>query len=267
MNTLMHKLLLTVTAAGIIALAPMPQASAHVVYLDLLSDPSVGITNTADSTTYSAPWLGFVQSNYGWFDAADADWGDSHVGAWTKFEITGSAGAYIDLSVFRADPNAIPDIYPGVDAGDLTPAFTLYSGVVPDESHDQETAVLPSQYPLQVDKEGAWNASGDTTMRNAFGEDGTIHYLTHAGQGNTTASASLTKYFLAPGLYTVALGGTCETCPQFGGGPSFNPRAYGASLTVTPVPAPAAIYLFGSGVIGVVGLARRKLLPGFDFQK
>ena len=249
----MKKLLLTVTVAGIIAMASTPQASAHVVYQDLMSDPSVGITNNATSTTYSAPWLGFAETNYGWFNAADANWGDSHDGAWTKFQITGSAGAYIDLSVFRADPNAIPDIYAGVDAGDLTPAFTLYSGVVPDESHDPATASLPSQ----IGKEGAWNALGNTTMGNDAGEIGTILYLTHAGQGNTTASASLNQYLLAPGIYTVALGGACETCPQ--GGLNISPRAFGTSLTVTPVPVPAAIYLFGSGVIGLAGFARRKM--------
>jgi hypothetical protein len=254
----MNKLLLAVAAAGMIALAPTQHASAHVVYQALMADPSVVITSTANSTTYSAPWLGFVQSNYGWFDAADADWGDSHLGAWTKFEITGSAGAYIDLSVFRANPNDIPDEFAGVSTNDFRPAFTLYSGVLPEESHDQDTAALPDQYPLQVGKEGAWNALGDTTMRNAAGEDGTILYLTHAGQGNTTASASLNQYFLTPGIYTVALGGACVTCLQIGG-PSFNPRAFGTSLTVTPVPVPAAIYLFGSGVIGLVGLARRKV--------
>jgi hypothetical protein len=258
---MMNKLLVAVTAAGLIALAPTQQASAHVIYEDLITNPNVVITSSANSTTYSTPWLGFVQSNFGWFDAADADWGDSHAGAWTKFEITGSA-AYIDLSVFRANPDDIPEELADVSTNDLRPAFTLYEGVLPHASHDEETAALPDQYPLQVGKEGAWNALGDTTMRNEAGEDGTILYLTHAGQGNTTASASLNQYFLAPGIYTVALGGTCDnpvTCSQVGGGPSFNPRAYGTSLTVTPVPLPAAIYLFGSGVIGLVGLARRKL--------
>ena len=198
----MKKLLLAVTVAGMIALAPTPQASAHVVYQDLMSDPSVGITNTANSTTSSAPFLFFAQTNYGWANAASPNWGDSHDGAWTKFQITGSA-AYVDLSVFRADPTAIPPIYAGVDAGGLTPAFTLYSGVVPDESHDASTAGLPAQ----LGKNGAWNALGDTTMGNDAGEIGTIHYIAHAGQGNTTASASLYHILLEPGIYTAALGG------------------------------------------------------------
>jgi hypothetical protein len=249
---MMNKLLLTVAVAGMIALAPTPQASAHVVYQDLMSDPSVTITNGADSTTYSAPFLFFVQTNYGWANAASPSWGDSHQGAWTEFAITGSA-AYVDVSVFRADPTAIPSIYSGVDAGTLTPAFTLYSGVVPDESHDDATAGLPAQ----LGKNGAWNALGDTTMGNEAGDIGTISYIAHAGQGNTTASASLYHILLQPGVYTVALGGACNTCPQ--GGLNLVEEAYGTSLTVTPVPAPAAIYLFGSGVIGLVGLARRKM--------
>jgi hypothetical protein len=249
---MMKQLLLAAAVAGMIVLAPMQQASAHVDYLDLTSDPSVTITNSADSTTYSAPFLFFTQTNYGWANAASPNWGDSHEGAWTKFEITGSA-AYVDLSVFRADPTAIPDIYAGVDAGTLMPAFTLYSGVVPDESHDAATAGLPAQ----LGKNGAWNALGDTTMGNDAGDIGTIHYIAHAGQGNTTASASLFHILLDPGIYTVALGGACDTCPQ--GGLNIVEEAFGTSLTVAPVPLPAAVYLFGSGVIGLVGLARRKV--------
>jgi len=253
---MMKQLLLAGAVAGMIALAPTQQASAHVVYIDLMSGvPSgspVNVTRAGDSTTYSAPFLYFVQTNYGWANAASPNWGDSHLGTWTEFTITGSA-AYVDLSVFRADPTAIPSIYNGVDAGTLTPAFTLYSGLVPEESHDDATAGLPAQQG----KLGAWNALGNTTMGNEAGDIGTIYYLAHAGQGNTTASASLYHILLQPGVYTVALGGACDTCPQ--GGQNIVEEAFGTSLTVTPVPVPAAIYLFGSGVIGLVGLARRKM--------
>jgi hypothetical protein len=43
-----------------------------------------------------------------------------------------------------------------------------------------------------------------------------------------------------------------------------NPAGVGYSLTMwgsnaAPVPVPAAVYLFGSGLIGLVGLARRKM--------
>lgn len=36
----------------------------------------------------------------------------------------------------------------------------------------------------------------------------------------------------------------------------------GNTITVSPVPVPAAIYLFGSGMIGLAGLARRRLSAG-----
>ncbi|MDX2505357.1 MAG: VPLPA-CTERM sorting domain-containing protein [Gammaproteobacteria bacterium] len=44
--------------------------------------------------------------------------------------------------------------------------------------------------------------------------------------------------------------------------PSLQPNYVGASITITDtegfVPVPAAVWLFGSGLIGIVGLARRK---------
>lgn len=37
-----------------------------------------------------------------------------------------------------------------------------------------------------------------------------------------------------------------------------NPTFIGGSVTVNPVPVPAAVWLFGSGLIGLIGVARRK---------
>ena len=45
--------------------------------------------------------------------------------------------------------------------------------------------------------------------------------------------------------------------------PALQPNYVGASITITTpagtVPVPAAIWLFGSGLIGLIGLARRKV--------
>jgi hypothetical protein len=123
---------------------------------------------------------------------------------------------------------------------DLTPAFTLYSGLLPNATHDGAT-----QLP---DKEGVWQALADTTggngpgdvydyhvvdtidpitgqiigsectgdptfLYNDPGEVATINYLTHAGSVDGPAnSVSLENIFLNPGSYSVALGGACYEC-------------------------------------------------------
>jgi hypothetical protein len=69
---------------------------------------------------------------------------------------------------------------------------------------------------------------------------------------------TLSHYWLDPGIYTVALGGTCASCNDPLDIHHFDARGYGVSLSVTPVPVPAAVYLFGSGVAALVGLARRR---------
>jgi hypothetical protein len=44
-----------------------------------------------------------------------------------------------------------------------------------------------------------------------------------------------------------------------GGDPAlFGQIRYNSTVTVDPVPLPAAVWLFGSGIIGLIGLARRK---------
>ncbi len=43
------------------------------------------------------------------------------------------------------------------------------------------------------------------------------------------------------------------------GGSLINPGYIDASVTVSAVPVPAAVWLFGSGLIGLIGLAKRKI--------
>ena len=59
---------------------------------------------------------------------------------------------------------------------------------------------------------------------------------------------------LEPGLYSLVYGGN----PAFSLGQGNVSYAFSATLTTAPVPVPAAAYLFGSGLIGLAGLARRK---------
>ncbi len=77
--------------------------------------------------------------------------------------------------------------------------------------------------------------------------------LNYLGQASTTTAgglASLTFSNLASGDYTLLLGGNGTSSDTFGNG------FY--KLTLTAVPVPGAVWLFGSALAGLVGFGRRK---------
>jgi hypothetical protein len=123
--------------------------------------------------------------------------------------------------------------------GNLFPAFSIYQGweQVGPETH---------QFNNVANTSWAANLSYLNHEANAGGPNGTDN-----GTGTTSVSQS---YSLAPGLYSIALGGN----PSFDLGQT-GTHAFVATLTTAPVPVPAAVYLFGSGLIGLAGLARRRM--------
>lgn len=313
----MIRKLFVISTFSLASLLPAQQASAHISYKDILAGTQS--TNANGSTNFNA--LGLLSGNGAWANATDANWGNTHSIPWYKFEISNPSGAYVNLKVSR---NAIPDenrtaVYNEVFGpdpfrvdsdiqvlNDLTPAFSLYKGLLPNHTHDGATE-LPG-------KDGVWQALADTTggngqgdvydyhlvdvyndqgevigqestgeptfLYNDPGEVATIHYLTHAGEVNgTAASVSLDNVFLGPGSYTVALGGACYECyPHYDrfdpASPTYDPnyenliidiendnsiwRSYSLDLTVTAVPVPGAIWLMGSGLLGLLRLSMRQ---------
>jgi len=294
----MIKKLLPLATLGLISVLSSQQAAAHVHYIDLQADMGIQEPPTANvdgSTTYDFKWV--VKGNGAWANATDANWADSHSIPWFKFDIANSGGAYIDLSV----AGGLTEFSGLHTLGDLTPAFSLYQGLLPGAAHDGATPI--------PGKEGMWNALGDTTMGNGPGpiydysgvtydpvtgeqigepvlvsndpgEVKTIHYLTHAGFVDSTAtSVSLEHFYLDAGSYTVALGGTCYECyphyERFDPESPFYDPSYGdliisiendaqslrgvtLDLTVHPVPVPSAIWLMASGLLGLFRLGTRQ---------
>jgi hypothetical protein len=218
--------------------------------------------------------------------------------SWSKFQISNPGGALVNLSVVGDSSNRYysngtyntTGVGSLASVGGFTPAFTLYGGLLPNASHDD------SVLHLNDGKEGAVQALADTTMGNGIGDVydydangnpvllfsdpgtvGTIDYLAHAGSvdGGTT-SASLPDYYLVPGWYTLVIGGSCYTCqiPDVEDYDLTDPaqaalfdqreidaydtRGFSASLTVTSVPVPAATWMMGSGLLGLLGFSRRK---------
>jgi hypothetical protein len=146
----------------------------------------------------------------------------------------------LDLSAMHETSLVTIELARGA-TGDLFPAFSLFSG---------------------------WETVNSDATNHTFNNIGNISWATsltfidhvaNAGGVNGTESGvgltSVSKQFLlAPGLYTIALGGN----PSFDLGQTGS-HAFIANLDVAAVPVPAAVYLFGSGLVGLVGLARRRM--------
>ncbi len=137
----------------------------------------------------------------------------------------------------------------------LTVPFSINSG-----SYDSDTGI------------GSWNVSGDVSGMGmgviTFDQAFTLDALTGLGtlgagtncQGNGIACAGVGPEFNGPisagGPIVAGLQNWVVTTPNFGS-PIFAPVL--TDTTPTPaVPVPAAAWLFGSGLLGLAGMARRR---------
>lgn len=156
--------------------------------------------------------------------------GWTHTSDWTLLDLTGTGGpTLLTLTLDR-----------GV-TGSLFPAFSIFSGVE-DVNSDATNHTWNNTGAISW----ATNLTFVDHLANAGGPNGT-----DSGTGQTAASDS---WVLNPGLYTLNYGGN----PSFALGQTGS-HAFSATLTTAPVPVPAALYLFGSGLVGLVGLARRRM--------
>lgn len=249
-------LITAAVVAGVLGvLMGVGTAGAHVEYIDLGSGGSA-----------SDP-----MKRFGWIDGTDADLGDSHQVSFFKFNL--NQALLVDITMTGAN-----------ELG-LNPAFTLYAGLMGDLAHD-DTAfdplnpvdgsfnkiaspvdngvttdsfgrVSPFRDTENIDFEGQFNALGSWSMASDPSDGGVwrvLEYITH--KNDTPGNESLLGYFLPAGDYTiVASGAACNTTGAGCTGPFITGTV---NLTVSPVPVPAALYLFGTGLAGLAGLARRK---------
>lgn len=181
---------------------------------------SAGYTGSVGAKSWAEP--GNPPGERGW----------THTSDWTALDLTGVSGP--TLLTLQLDRGT---------TGQLFPAFSLYSGwetVNSDSTNHTFNSVGNISW--------ATNLTHLDHVANAGGPDGSA-----TGAGVTSVSK---QWVLAPGLYSLVYGGNPGFVPPLG---QTGTHAFSATLTTSPVPVPAALYLFGTGLIGLAGLARRRL--------
>ncbi|MBK9947427.1 MAG: hypothetical protein IPP12_09625 [Nitrospira sp.] len=184
-----------------------------------------GWDTTAGSTPNYAGTVGYLSFNDPVNDSNPIGRGWTHTSNWTALTLTEAT----DLTVTLA-----------ANGSGLLPAFALWQG---QQNTDNGT----------VGGYHVYNNSGnfDWSTQDPGADSSSLNYV--GNESNSGALSSVSKTFsLGPGLYSLVFGGAARDVP----GAATGFLGYQATLTTTPVP--AAVYLFGSGLIGLAGLARRK---------
>lgn len=275
-------------------------AAAHISY----TGRDFGtVTTTGSSITNQT-----VSSGFGWADATDADWGDSHRFRYFRFNV--ASGTSVQITVGRNSAGTGSN-------GTFLPGFSLFSGLAQRANNEGvwQTLESGSTYRTEalahdsaalsvqslVDQFGSGNGSGlggsgkEGSFRSlanwSIGNDPTyvtagnpssgilieprlasFTYIGHAadgtsanfgnaagilGDGNADGSVTATFWNLAPGDYSLFVGGANYGL-QLTESPTF--PTYGVNVTVQAVPEPGACVLaaIGVGAAGWTCLRRRR---------
>jgi len=266
-----------VLAAWIVLEIAVPRASAHVGYsgrdFGTLMYNSDGSGQTVTIATQT------VSSGFGWADATDADWGDSHRGRFFRFTLSGSGDVQI-----TAQRNSLGT----GTTGTLLPAYSLYSGIAqlsPEAGgHDGSQLSIDSR-PAGTEGSlralGNWSIGNDATYNTAGDPTSGIlyaprlAYFTYIGNaadgtsanyggaagifGDGTADGYLTATFigLGAGDYSLWVGGANYAIQSVEAGPTTFPT-YGVTVSASLVPEPSTGSLLVCGAAILTMLRRRK---------
>ena len=222
-------------------------AWAHVQYKNLL----------ADNQNSLGQFQGTITNNYGWIDAADTaandnlPLGDTHRVFWARFFIGQASNVAITVSaVSNLEGNSATYL------SDLTPAFSLFAGLSPSLGHDGAHPACGANYGSTC--HGVLDVLHDFTMYNSQGNSGDLTYIGHAVTSNGV-SASTSFNNLAPGNYTVIIGGANANVLPNGTGMPLGTRAFTVNTSISAVPLPGAWTLFAGGLAVLSAHKRRQI--------
>lgn len=261
-------------AAAVAVSVLTPFAHSHIGYtgrnFGVLS-PEVGPITIAGQT---------VSSAFGWADATDDDWGDSHRGRFYRFTLTSISSVTI-----TASRNDLPHQTGAADY--FLPAFSLYLGLghlAPFRaSHDSSALSVASRPPgtegslralhdWSIGNDPTYVIAGDPTSGILYPAD--LRFFTYIGHaadgtaanygpapgilGDGVADGVVTATFhgLVPGDYSIFVGGARydaqweQTAPPF--------PTYGVNLTVQAIPEPATVAWWCGGLALVAAVWRRR---------
>jgi hypothetical protein len=221
-----------------------------------------------------------ISSGYGWADATDADWGDSHRGRFFRFTLAHPLD--VDQSVrITVERNLL-----GTGAkGTFLPAFSLFSGLAQGSpetlAHDSSTLSVASRLG---GTEGSfrsltdWSIGNDDTYNTGGPTSGVLYaarlayftYIGHAADGtsaNFGTAAGINGDGVADGFVTASFSGLLAgDYSLFVGGANYSLQAtegpatfptYGANVTLGLVPEPSTGFLLLGGA-ALLGLLRRR---------
>jgi hypothetical protein len=236
-----------------------------------------------------------VSSNAGWLAGQnDTTWANSHDNRFLYFNL--AQAETIDFTITGNNTNGNGLVNPGYSLFSGVAPNLAHDGAVPTAN---PTALAYTQAltgfadwspfaasnaaittaggdPTQTDHWGQYRSDATFTMANDTAQVGTLTYLA----SDNTASGNVLSghYVLGPGVYSLIVGGANSTdlaqllsdamasnsCAI--AGPSCTAytndrlaRTFNIAFSVTPVPLPAAVWLFGTGVVGVIAFARRRM--------
>jgi hypothetical protein len=266
----------TIAAVAIGLLATLATASAHIGY----TGRDFGTLAINNSTSIRGNQT--ISSSFGWADATDSDWGDSHRGRFYRFTLTSTASVVISAQRDNAGTSAN-----GTESNFL-PAISLFRGLghlAPDQGSHDSAALSVSSRPggtegslrtlvdWSIGNDPTYNTPGDPLSGIAIAASlRSFVYIGNIADGTTanfgfesgifgdgTADGFVEGTFndLAPGDYSIFVGGASYGRQIDEPGPTY--PTYGVDVSVRAIPEPGVIGLLalGGGAIAILWRRRR----------
>jgi hypothetical protein len=272
---LLMKKNLILLAAFFVAFTPSQNALAHISYTNrnfgtlVIGAPASSINNQT------------MSSAFGWADATDSDWGDSHRGRFFRFTLSTTASVMVSVQRNSSGTGTLGtflpaiSVYSGLAQGTVTVNQTLGNGT----TITRTEALAHDGSALSVSARGSAEGSLQTLANFSIGNDPTYEvagdstsgvliparlasftYIGHAadgtsdnfgnvpglnGDGNADGFVTATLNDLAAGDYSLFVGGANYAAQLTETGPTY--PTYGVDVSVQAVPEPSTWALIALG--------------------